>query len=79
MVNEDKPNLQTRLNIPGLHFFPRLTPESKAQSARLKNENAGNDFYWNSEDSDTTIYTELIAAQKATYPALENSDTESEL
>lgn len=60
-INLEKPKLQTRLNIPGLHFFPKVDAESKDQTARLK-ENEGVPFYWDSAKEDSYKFYEKIVA-----------------
>ena len=42
---DDKPKLNTRLNIPGLNYFPKFAASDSAQKERLAN-NDGVAFYW---------------------------------
>jgi len=48
---EDKPKLNTRLNIPGLHFFPKFDMKNAAAKERLGN-NEGITFMWDGENGD---------------------------
>jgi len=64
-INLDKPKLQTRLNIPGLHFFPKVNPEDSEQTARLK-ANEGVQFFWDSE-ADDKFYETIVGGEKTIY------------
>jgi len=67
MTGTEKPNLQTRLNIPGLHFFPKVNPEDAVQLARFK-ENENIALFWNSTVSENIKYYEdIVEAEKKIY------------
>jgi len=69
-IKLDTPKLQTRLNIPGLHFFPKIDPLNTTQTDRLK-ANQGVPFFWDMEKTTETdgftFYSEIVAAEKAKY------------
>ena len=44
-LSDDKPKLNTRLNIPGLNYFPKFAASSDEQKKRLA-DNEGIAFYW---------------------------------
>jgi len=48
---DDKPKLNTRLNIPGLNYFPKFAASSPEQKERLAN-NEGIAFYWKDGQKD---------------------------
>lgn len=48
---DDKPKLNTRLNIPGLNYFPKFAASNKDQKERLAN-NDGIAFYWKDGQKD---------------------------
>lgn len=78
-INMDKPKLQTRLNIPGLHFFPKVDPESKEQTTRLK-ENEGVPFFWDSSiETSYKFYSDIVATERTKYnnKTRDVADTES--
>jgi sodium/potassium-transporting ATPase subunit beta len=49
---EDKPKLNTRLNIPGLHYFPKFDLLDADQKERSKANEDGIAFYYNGADGD---------------------------
>lgn len=62
-IDLEKPKLQTRLNIPGLHFFPKFDPlDSKHSDRKKANEDIA--FYWDSKnaegDTGYTFYTKMV-------------------
>jgi len=61
-IDPDMPKLQTRLNIPGLHFFPKINPMNETQTKRLKN-NEQIAFFWDSSDSKDNFYQDIIAKE----------------
>lgn len=66
-INDEKPRLQTRLNIPGLHFFPKIDPKNSTQTDRLK-ENSGVPFFWDGgNEASKNFYSEIVAMEKAKY------------
>jgi len=66
-VNDDKPRLQTRLQIPGLHALPKLSPMNDAQSARLSDNGGVAIKYDPSNADDYSIYTGILDEIKAEY------------
>jgi sodium/potassium-transporting ATPase subunit beta len=76
-IDLKKPKLQTRLNIPGLHYFPKIDPESDEQTARLK-ENEGVAFYWDSQNTQTSkFYSDIVATEKQAYDYKKGNNTEN--
>jgi len=65
-IDPDMPKLQTRLNIPGLHFFPKINPLNTTQTDRLK-DNEQIAFFWDSENEKDTFYEDIIAKEFDTY------------
>lgn len=67
-IDLEKPKLQTRLNIPGLHYFPKIDPFNKTQTTRLK-DNTQIPFYWDNENPDSpgAFYTTIVDTEKAIY------------
>jgi len=67
-IDLEKPKLQTRLNIPGLHYFPKIDPTNKTQTTRLK-DNAQVPFFWDNDKTEIagTFYSTIIEAEKTAY------------
>jgi hypothetical protein len=67
---EDKPKLNTRLNIPGLHYFPKFSADNKDHKKRLGN-NDGITFYWKGADGEAGYNYYVTETQKVlkTYEA----------
>jgi len=65
-INTDKPKLQTRLNIPGLHYFPKINPKESEQTDRLK-KNEGVPFYFDETQESYSFYSDLVTSEKAAY------------
>jgi len=59
-VNDDKPRLQTRLQIPGLHALPKLDPEIDDQAARLSDNDGVAIKYDPATDGDNQIYVGIL-------------------
>ena len=60
MTGEEKPNVSTRLQIPGMHSIPTLNPREKKHHDRLK-ENDSILYKWNSQDkANYEFYSGLI-------------------
>lgn len=66
-VNDDKPRLQTRLQIPGLHALPKLSPMNDAQSARLSDNGGVAIKYDPTSADDYSVYTGILDDIKAEY------------
>lgn len=64
---EDKPKLNTRLNIPGLHFFPKFDMKNAGDKERLGN-NEGITFMWDGQNGDLG-YQYYIDSTKANFDA----------
>lgn len=69
-IDLEKPKLQTRLNIPGLHFFPKFNPMDDEHAARKK-ANQDIPFFWDSAvaegDTSGTFYTTEVEKVKKEY------------
>jgi len=65
-IDPDVPKLQTRLNIPGLHFFPKINPNNETQTDRLK-KNEQIAFFWDSESESDSFYEDIIRDEFITY------------
>ena len=67
---DDKPKLNTRLNIPGLHFFPKFDMKNADDKERLGN-NEGITFMWDGQNGDLGYQYYVDATKKtfATYDA----------
>jgi len=68
---EDKPKLNTRLNIPGLHFFPKFDMKNADDKERLGN-NEGITFMWDGQNGDLG-YQYYIDSTKATFDTYANT------
>lgn len=68
-INDDKPKLQTRLNIPGLHALPKFNPTNKVHTDRLSANDATPIAYNVDGDADSNgdIYATMLDEIKATY------------
>ena len=78
-INLEKPKLQTRLNIPGLHFFPKADPLKSNETERIKDDNKGVAFFWDSsEESSRKFYVDLIKEQADKYNKMKAKKGESE-
>lgn len=73
-VNDEKPRLQTRLQIPGLHALPKLSPMDSAQSARLSDNDGIAIKYDHSDESDRQIYIDILEDIKAEYAELDGNE-----
>lgn len=76
-LSEDKPKLQTRLNIPGLHYFPKIDPMISAQTKRLK-ENAQVPFFYTDNADSYSFYSDLVQAEKTKYTNMAAAVTKGE-
>jgi len=67
---DDKPKLNTRLNIPGLHFFPKFDMKNADDKERLGN-NEGITFMWDGQNGDLgyQYYVDSTKKTFATYDA----------
>jgi len=67
---DDKPKLNTRLNIPGLHFFPKFDMKNADDKERLGN-NEGITFMWDGQNGDLgyQFYVDSTKKTFATYDA----------
>ena len=63
-----KPNLQTRLNIPGMNYAPKFDPKNEDDSKRLK-ENDDVDFAWDKNTDNYKFYSDKIDDLKNLYSA----------
>jgi len=68
---DDKPKLNTRLNIPGLHFFPKFDMKKADDKQRLS-DNEGITFMWDGETGDAG-YQYYVDSTKANFDAYANS------
>jgi len=60
MTGDERPNLQTRLQIPGMHSIPTLNPRKTEHHDRLK-ENDSILYKWKSDDeTNYKFYSDLI-------------------
>jgi sodium/potassium-transporting ATPase subunit beta len=66
-VNDDKPRLQTRLQIPGLHALPKLDPMDDAQSSRLGDNDGVAIKYDPATEGDNQIYVDILSGIKDEY------------
>ena len=73
-VNDEKPRLQTRLQIPGLHALPKLSPMDSAQSARLSDNDGIAIKYDHSDESDRQIYVDILDNIKGEYAELDGNE-----
>lgn len=73
-VNDEKPRLQTRLQIPGLHALPKLSPMKDAESARLSDNDGVAIKYDYSDESDRQIYVDMLDNIKAEYDELDGNE-----
>lgn len=70
MIDQEKPNVQTRLNIPGVNVFPKIDYYNGEHNARIK-ENENIPFFWDSSDQQSySFYEQLITAEKNKYDDL---------
>jgi len=60
---EDKPKLNTRLNIPGLHFFPKFDMKNADDKERIGN-NEGITFMWDGQNGDLGYQYYVDSTQK---------------
>ena len=73
---DDKPKLNTRLNIPGLNYFPKFAASDKDQKERLAN-NDGIAFYWKDGQKDGDDgYQFYVDQSKAILDDVTNNDSE---
>jgi sodium/potassium-transporting ATPase subunit beta len=78
-INLEKPKLQTRLNIPGLHFFPKANPMASNETSRIKDDNKGVAFFWDSsEESSRKFYTDLIKTEVVKYNKMSEAKSAAE-
>ena len=66
-VNDDKPRLQTRLQIPGLHALPKLDPMNDAQSSRLGDNDGVAIKYDPATEGDNQVYVDILTGIKSDY------------
>merc|ERR1712037_285997 len=66
-VNDDKPRLQTRLQIPGLHALPKLDPMDDAQSSRLGDNDGVAIKYDPATEGDNQVYVDILTGIKSDY------------
>jgi len=73
---DDKPKLNTRLNIPGLHFFPKFDMKNSDQKDRL-NENEGITFMWDGTKDGAKGYGYYVERTKENFDAYTASSSAS--
>lgn len=74
-VNDEKPRLQTRLQIPGLHALPKLDVTKSEQVTRLS-DNGGIAIKYDPDQNDQGIYTGILDQIKKEYGELEGEGKE---
>merc|ERR550534_1359113 len=70
-VNDDKPRLQTRLQIPGVHALPKLDAMDSDHVTRLSDNGGVAIKYDSATAGDIDIYVNILDNVKAQYNALE--------
>lgn len=73
-INDEKPRLQTRLQIPGLHAIPKLDPANPDQSSRLSDNDGVAIKYDPNTDGDSQIYVTILDDLKAKYASLDDGE-----
>jgi len=75
-VNEDKPRLQTRLQIPGVHALPKLDVMNGDHVTRLSDNGGVAIKYDSATAGDSDIYVKILDDVKEAYNALEGEGKE---
>merc|ERR1711953_148919 len=75
-VNDDKPRLQTRLQIPGVHALPKLDAMNGDHVTRLADNGGVAIKYDSAAAGDSDIYVKILDDVKEAYNALEGAGKE---